>query len=118
MKSDGGIKFLLDLPKAQLLRQGDGLQLSDGRVVEVQSALEQLYQIQADNSQHLLRLAWHMGNRHLPTQVMADHILIRRDHVIKEMLEGLGAKVTIIEAPFDPEGGAYEGHHTRDHHHD
>lgn len=118
MKSDGGIEFLMDLPNAQLLRHGDGLHLDDGRIIEVRAAPENLYQIRADNPHHLLRLAWHMGNRHLPTQVMENHILIRRDHVIKEMLEGLGAKVTNIEAPFDPEGGAYDGHRSGGHYHD
>lgn len=111
MKSDGGIEFLLDLSMAQLLRHGDGLLLDNGYIIEVHAAPELLYRVSANSIQHLLRLTWHMGNRHLPTQVIDDHILIRRDHVIKEMLEGLGAKVIDIEAPFTPEGGAYGDHY-------
>ena len=111
MRSDGGIKFLLDLPQARLLRHGDGLLLEDGRIVEVHAAPEKLYKVQARCPQHLLRLTWHMGNRHLPTQVLEGCILIRRDHVIKQMLEKLGGEVVEIEMAFDPEGGAYERHH-------
>ncbi len=111
MCSDSGIDFLLDLPQAILLRHGDGLLLEDGRVIEVRAAPEKLYKVQARDAQHLLRLTWHMGNRHLPTQVLEDGILIRRDHVIKKMLEKLGGEISEIEAAFDPEGGAYEEHH-------
>lgn len=117
MTSDGGVSFLLDLPEARLLRHGDGLVLEDGRVIEVRAEPEALYEVRAENPHHLLRLAWHMGNRHLPTQVLEDHIRIRRDHVIKHMLEGLGGTVREIEAPFDPEGGAYGGE-SHKHHHD
>ncbi len=111
MCSDSGIEFLLNLPQARLLRHGDGLLLDDGRIVEVCAAPEKLYKVQARDAQHLLRLTWHMGNRHLPTQILEDGILIRRDHVIKQMLEKLGGVVVEIEAAFDPEGGAYEEHH-------
>ena len=111
MRSDSGIEFLLDLPQARLLRHGDGLLLDDGRIVEVCAAPEKLYKVQARDAQHLLRLTWHMGNRHLPTQILEDGILIRRDHVIKQMLEKLDGVVVEIEAAFDPEGGAYEEHH-------
>ncbi len=107
MTTDGGLEFFLDLPKAQLLRHGNGLQLDDGRVIEVRSAPEPLYQVHGRDPLHLLRLAWHMGNRHLQTQIKDDHILIRRDAVIKEMLAGLGARVVETHAGFDPEGGAY-----------
>ena len=114
--SDGGIAFLLDLKETRLLRHGEGLQLSDGRVIEVRAAPEALYEIRGRDAQHLLALAWQIGNRHLAAQILADRILIRQDAVIRTMLEGLGASVTEIEAPFDPEGGAYaSGHH---HHHD
>ncbi len=116
MVSDGGIEFLLDLPAARLLLHADGLQLDDGRIIEVRAAPEKLYEVRAADRLDLPRLAWHMGNRHLPTQVMKDHIRIRQDHVIRDMLEGLGALVNEIEAPFDPEGGAYGGHHEGPHH--
>lgn len=121
LASDGGLEFLLDLPHAVLLRDGDGLQLSGGEVVIVRSKPEELCDVRAQepSPRALLRLAWHIGNRHLPSQIFDDHILIRRDHVIRQMLEGLGATVTDITAPFDPEGGAYDGDeysHGHDHH--
>lgn len=129
MVSDNGIAFLLDLAEARLLRHGDGLVLDDGRVIEVRAAPEQLLEIHGRDARHLLSLAWQIGNRHLAAQILPDRILIRRDHVIRAMLEGLGATVTDIDAPFDPEGGAYgdahadhhrhhddHGHHHHDHH--
>lgn len=109
--ADGStIQFLLDLAKAQLLRHGDGLVLEDGGVIEVRAAPEALYEVHGKNTHHLLILTWQLGNRHLPSQIMKDHIRIRADHVIKDMLEGLGAMVTEIDDAFDPEGGAYDGH--------
>ncbi len=126
-----GFEFLLDLPEAIMLRSGDALALEDGRVVEVLSAPEPLAEISARDSKHLVRVAWHLGNRHLPTQILGSKLRIRRDHVIEEMARGLGAEVKQIEAPFDPEGGAYAQHvathghdhahgheHGHDHHHD
>lgn len=108
----GGIEFLLDLPAARQLRHGDGLLLDDGRVIEVIAAPEELYEIRATSSRHLLSLAWQIGNRHLPAQIKEDCILIRRDRVIREMLTGLGASIVDVNAPFDPEGGAYDiAHH-------
>ena len=117
MTSDNGISFLLDLPEARLLRHGDGLVLDDGRVIEVIAAPEPLLEVRGRDAQHLVQLAWQLGNRHLPAQVFADRILIRRDHVIADMLKGLGAEVAEIEAPFDPEGGAYGGHGSHNHGH-
>ena len=116
MISDNGIEFLLDLPEARLLRHGDGLVLDDGRVIEVIAAPEALLEVRGRDTEHLVQLAWQLGNRHLPAQVFADRILIRRDHVIADMLKGLGAHVAEIEAPFDPEGGAYGGHGHHQHH--
>jgi len=114
----GAIEFLLDLPEARLLRHGEGLLLSDGRVIEVVAAPEPLYEVKGTDARHLLALTWQIGNRHLPCQILGDALLIRQDHVIKAMLEGLGATVTDIEAPFDPEGGAYGDHHAaHDHGH-
>ena len=104
------VEFLLDLPKAKLLRHGDGLVLDDGNVIEVHAAPELLYEVRGQSSRHLLVLSWQLGNRHLPSQIMIDHIRIRADHVIKDMLEGLGAEVLEINDAFDPEGGAYDGH--------
>lgn len=111
MTGERGLEFLLDLPEAVALRDGDGLVLEDGRVVEVKAALEPLAEIRAADGPTLMRLAWHLGNRHLPAEIAADRILIRRDHVIEEMVAGLGGQVRLISAPFDPEGGAYgQGH--------
>ena len=117
MVSDNGIEFLLDLPEARLLRHGDGLVLDDGRIIKVRAAPEKLYEVRGRDAHHLLSLAWQLGNRHLPAQIFPDRILIRHDHVIGGMLEGLGATVTETEAPFDPEGGAYGDTHSGHHHH-
>ena len=107
MTGTRGLGFLLDLENAVVLRGGDALVLEDGRLVEVVAAPEPLIEIRGRDPQHLVRLAWHLGNRHLPTQITAKALRIRRDHVIDAMVQGLGARVIEIEAPFDPEGGAY-----------
>ena len=107
MAGTHGLEFLLDLESAVALRGGDALVLEDGRMVEVVAAPEPLLEIRGRDPQHLLRLAWHLGNRHLPTQITARALRIRRDHVIEAMLKGLDARLVEIEAPFDPEGGAY-----------
>jgi urease accessory protein len=109
MTGTRGLEFLLDLENAVALRGGDALALEDGRLVEVVSAPEPLLEIRGADPHHLIRVAWHLGNRHLPTQIMAKGLRIRRDHVIEAMVKGLGARVVEIEAPFDPEGGAYAG---------
>src|SRR3954449_8930753 len=109
MTGTRGLAFLLDLESAVALRGGDALLLDDGRLVEVVAAPEPLAEIRGSDPQHLVRLAWHLGNRHLPTQVTPRGLRIRRDHVIEAMVKGLGARVIEIEAPFDPEGGAYSG---------
>jgi urease accessory protein len=105
-----GGRYLLDLPEAAHLRDGDALRLADGRLVEVEALAEPLLEVRAATPEALLRLAWHIGNRHLAAAILADRILIRRDHVIAHMLEHLGARVAEIEAAFDPEGGAYHDH--------
>jgi urease accessory protein len=122
MTGSSGVAFLLDLAEAVPLRDGDGLELEDGRIVAVRAAPEPLAEIRAANAAELLRVAWHLGNRHLPAELRGDLIRIRRDHVIEHMVEGLGAAVTHIDAPFDPEGGAYAGgghhHQAAEHHHE
>jgi urease accessory protein len=107
MTGTRGLEFLLDLENAVALRGGDALVLEDGRLIEVVAAPEPLAEIRGTNPQHLVRVAWHLGNRHLPTQIVGTGLRIRRDHVIEAMVTGLGARVIEIEAPFDPEGGAY-----------
>jgi urease accessory protein len=109
MTGTRGLEFLLDLENAVALRGGDALVLDDGRLIEVVAAPEPLIEIRCNDPQHLVRVGWHLGNRHLPTQIMAKGLRIRRDHVIEAMVKGLGARVIEIEAPFDPEGGAYAG---------
>jgi urease accessory protein len=109
MTGTRGLEFLLDLENAVVLRGGDALVLDDGRLIEVIAAPEPLAEIRCNDPHHLVRVAWHLGNRHLPTQILAKGLRIRRDHVIEAMVKGLGARVIEIEAPFDPEGGAYAG---------
>ena len=121
-RTDSGAEFLPDLPEAQVLRDGDALPLSDGSLVLVRAAPEPLLEIQAETPEHLLRLAWHLGNRHLPADLQGGKILIRFDHVIERMLIGLGARLAKVQAPFNPEGGAYGEHnrnpdHKHGHHH-
>jgi urease accessory protein len=103
----GGTEFLLDLARATVLNDGDGLKLDDGNIIKVEAAEEALTEIKAGNTKELTRLSWHIGNRHLPAQLEDDRILIREDHVITDMLRGLGAQVRQIKAPFTPEAGAY-----------
>ena len=110
MTGTRGLEFLLDLENAVALRGGDALVLEDGRLIEVVAAAEPLVEIRGADPLHLVRVAWHLGNRHLPTQIMPKGLRIRRDHVIEAMVKGLGARIIEIEAPFDPEGGAYAGH--------
>jgi urease accessory protein len=105
-----GTAFLLDLPRATVLSAGDGLVLDDGRVVYVDAAPEALVEVRAPDAATLIRLAWHIGNRHLAAQLEADRIVIRDDPVITHMLLGLGATVTPVQAAFAPEGGAYHDH--------
>ena len=122
MTGTRGLEFLLDLPETVALRGGDALVLEDGRLVEVVAAPEALIELRGVDPRQMVRLAWHLGNRHLPVQIAGKHLRIRRDHVIEEMVRGLGASVVEIEAPFDPESGAYvsaghdHGHHDHDHH--
>ncbi|WP_281015441.1 urease accessory protein UreE [Rhodoplanes serenus] len=132
MTGEGGTAFLLDLPRAVALRDGDGLRLDDGRIVRVVARPEPLVEITAESPDGLARLAWHIGNRHTAMQVAGGRLRIRRDHVLEAMLRGLGATLAAIEAPFDPEAGAYDhaapapahshahamhGDHHADHHH-
>lgn len=113
--SDGGLEFLLDLPHATALRDGDRLVLEDGRAVRVEAAAEPVVDVTGSPAV-LLRVAWHLGNRHCPTQLLPEGLRIRDDHVLVGMVEGLGGKVARHEAPFDPEAGAYARAHDHDQH--
>ncbi|MEA2742878.1 MAG: urease accessory protein [Acetobacteraceae bacterium] len=110
-----GAEVRIDLPQAVRLRDGDGLLVESG-VVRVCAQAEELMEIHAHTDGELIRIAWHLGNRHLPVQLLNRLIRIRADHVIAEMVQGLGGHVGLIRAPFDPEAGAYSaGGHS--HHH-
>ena len=111
LTGERGTNFLLDLAEATVLREGDGLVLDDGAIVAVAARTEPLIEIAAENAAALARLAWHLGNRHTEIEIAGDRLRIRRDHVLEEMLLGLGARLTPIDAPFEPERGAYEHRH-------
>jgi len=115
LRTEAGQDLLIDLPQAVRLRDGDGLVLDDGGIVLVQARPEPLLDIHAHDAATLVRIAWHLGNRHLPVQLLGAHLRIRRDHVIADMVRTLGGHVAKIEAPFDPEAGAYAGGHSHSH---
>jgi urease accessory protein len=120
LSGERGTKFLLDLPRATALHDGDGLLLDDGAMVRIVGRPEPLVEIAAADAHALARLAWHIGNRHVDVEMVGDRLRIRRDHVIEDMLRRLGARLSPVEAPFDPERGAYDHHghdHSRDHNH-
>jgi urease accessory protein len=117
IETAGGLRVLVDLQEARVLADGDRLRLEDGRAVEIRAAPEELAEIRPRDAHHLARLAWHLGNRHLPTRIEAGRLLIRRDHVIEEMLALLGADIRHVVEPFDPEGGAYGHGRTHSHAH-
>ena len=100
----GGLAFLLDLAKAPVLRAGDGIRLEDGRIVAVEAASERLLEIACRDARLLARIAWHLGNRHLATEIAARVIHIRDDHVIADMIRGLGAEARVVPAPVQPGG--------------
>ena len=111
----------LMLPEPVMLRTGDALELDDGSFVDIVVEPEPLIEARGSDLTHLARLAWHLGDRHVPVQVLANRLRLRRDPALETMLGALGARLTPIEAPFDPEGGAYATHAAHDHghhHHD
>lgn len=108
------------LPEPVLLRNGDALELDDGSIVDVLIEPEPLIEIRGNDLTHLARLAWHLGDRHVPVQIFPNRLRMRPDGALEAMLKALGARLASIEAPFDPEGGAY-AQHTHGHpghHHD
>jgi urease accessory protein len=131
LRAEGGLEFLLDLERAAVLNDGDALKLDDGRLVAVKAAPQPLLEIRAENPLRLMRIAWHIGNRHTAAEITADAIYIEDDHVLAEMVRGQGGTATPVTRPFQPERGAYEhdcGHdhgahdhgahsHVHDHHH-
>lgn len=125
LKGEGGLEFLLDLEKATALNDGDAVRLEDGRLVRVEAAPQPLLEIRAENPLRLMRIAWHIGNRHTPAEIGPDAIYIEDDHVLAEMVRGQGGTATPVTRPFRPERGAYDhdcGHehgdgHGHQHHH-
>ena len=116
--TDQGVDVLIDLPKAVPMADGDALQLEDGRLLKVRAAAEAVVEVRHKEPNQLLRLAWHLGNRHLPTEIRDRILRIRPDHVIEEMLQRFGAELAKVETPFQPAGGAYcddDRHHDYDH---
>ena len=111
-----GEMVMLDLKEAVLFADGDRLILDDGSNVAIAAASEKLFEITPRDPLHLIELAWHLGNRHLSAQIEEGRILILRDHVIRQMLEGLGAKVAEVEEPFQPVRGAYHANAGHEHH--
>ena len=108
VRTRAGEDILIDLAEAPGLKAGQGLRLEDGTLLEVEALPEPVVEIRARN---LVRIAWHLGNRHLPTEIRAGALRIRPDHVIEAMLLGLGAELRRLEAAFEPESGAYGQHH-------
>jgi urease accessory protein len=116
LTGEQGTQALLDLEKPVALRDGDGLLLDDGSIVQVNGQPERLLEITPSSPRDFVRLAWHLGNRHTDVQIADSRIRIRYDHVLEDMLRGLGAKVTPLDAAFDPEAGAPHEHHHGHHH--
>ncbi|NNM73594.1 urease accessory protein UreE [Enterovirga aerilata] len=110
LTASGGLSFLLDLDRAAVLDDGDAVKLEDGRLVQIRAAPERLIEIRTDNPLRLMKVAWHIGNRHVAAEITADAIYIAHDHVLMEMVRGLGASATVVERPFRPERGAYHEH--------
>lgn len=106
-----GQEIGLFLDRGQVLRGGDYLQAEDGRIVMVRAKAEKVLHISCDNAIDLLRVTYHLGNRHVPLQVGNGWVRIAEDDVLRGMVEGLGASVEVMDAPFEPEAGAYGGHH-------
>ena len=111
LTGEKGMSFLLDLEKATILNDGDALKLDDGGLVLVKAAAEALLEIKADNPLRLLKMAWHIGNRHTPAEITADAIYIQDDHVLAEMVRGQGCQIAHVSRPFQPEAGAYAHDH-------
>lgn len=113
-----GGTFDIALETPGRLGTDDILELDDGTLLEVVAAPEPLIEARAADLSGLMRLAWHLGDRHVPVQVLANRIRLRHEVALETLLRSLDAKLTLIEAPFEPEGGAYVASHGQGHHHD
>ncbi|KZL22124.1 Urease accessory protein UreE 1 [Pseudovibrio axinellae] len=112
-----GTAILVDLPESVVLSNEDVLVLENGEMAMIAAQIEPLYKVTTKDNIHFAELCWHLGNRHLPAQIQPPNIYIGRDHVIKQMLEGLGATLEEVEAPFSPVHGAYHKHKSHSHAH-
>jgi urease accessory protein len=112
---ESGKEAALNVERGAVLRGGDRLKASDGRVVLVVAAKEPVTLVTAADQRTLMRAAYHLGNRHIPLQIGIGWILLEQDHVLEHMLEGLGVQVRHEMAPFEPEAGAYGGGHRHGH---
>jgi|SRR5215467_7839231 len=110
LTTDKGEDVLIDLPRAIALADGDGLRLEHGGWLKVRAATELVIEVRHEDPEQLMRLAWHLGNRHLATEIRNESLRIRPDHVIEDMLLGFGAALVKRQTPFQPEGGAYSSH--------
>lgn len=117
LTAEQGTSFMLDFPKPVSLRDGDGLVLDDGSIIAVAGAPEPLLEVAAQSAFETVRLAWHLGNRHTDVQIVGDKIRLRYDHVLEDMLRGLGARVSAVDAAFDPEPASPHGHERHGHDH-
>jgi urease accessory protein len=115
LTGQGGLAFLLDLDTATVIDDGDALALEDGRLIAVRAAPERLVEITSDDPLRLKKVIWHLGNRHVPAEIADDAVYIAEDHVLVEMVRGLGARARRVERPFRPERGAYGGTHEHEH---
>jgi urease accessory protein len=117
LKGEKGLEFLLDLDKATVLNDGDAVKFEDGSLVLIKAAPQTLLEVRAENSLRLLKKAWHIGNRHTPCEITAEALYLEDDHVLAEMIRGLGCSTSIVSRPFQPERGAYDDHgHSHGHH--
>jgi urease accessory protein len=119
LTGEGGLAFLLDLDRATVIEDGDAVALEDGRLVEVRAAPERLVEITSDDPLRLKKVIWHLGNRHVPAELTDEAVYIAEDHVLIDMVHGLGARATLVQRPFRPDRGAYDGveHQPDGHHH-
>jgi urease accessory protein len=117
LKGEKGLEFLLDLDKATVLNDGDAVKFEDGSLVLIKAAPQTLLEVRAENPLRLLKTAWHIGNRHTPCEITAEALYLEDDHVLAEMIRGLGCSTSIVSRPFQPERGAYDDHgHSHGHH--
>lgn len=113
---DDGEEVALIMPRGSVLRSGDLLRAEDGRRVLVKAASECLSEVGSSDTHLMARACYHLGNRHVPLQIGAGWLRYAHDHVLDDMLHGLGLHAKTVQAPFEPEAGAYGGAHSHERH--